>query len=99
MRRLFIIGILLLTGMTIHAQQFFNLTAQEVKVDSVLPVFNYAHELGYHYADSSYTVTIDYPEFIPMSQEDIERYQQISGAPLGEFPEIFLPGSVIDIIS
>ena len=79
---------LLLTGMTIHAQQFFNLTAQEVKVDSVLPVFNYAHELGYHYADSSYTVTIDYPEFIPMSQEDIERYQQISGAPLGEFPEI-----------
>ena len=65
--------------MMMHAQRFFNLTAQEVKVDSVLPVFNYAHELGYHYADSIYSVTIDYPEFINMSDDDVLRYQQLMG--------------------
>ena len=45
-------------SMTMHGQQFFNLTAQEVKIDSVLPVFNYAHELGYCYQDSTYQVSI-----------------------------------------
>lgn len=71
-----------------QSQRFFNLTAEEVKIDSLLPVFNYAQELGYGYEDSTYTVTIEYPEFIPMSADDIERYQRISGRPLGELPEI-----------
>ena len=79
---------MLLVSMMMHAQRFFNLTAQEVRIDSVLPVFNYAHELGRHYADSTYTVTIDYPEFIAMTDEDVERYQRLSGLPLGEMPEI-----------
>ena len=75
--------------MMMHAQQFFNLTAQEVKVDSVLPVFNYAHELGYHYADSIYSVTIDYPEFINMSDDDVLRYQQLMGdRKPGAMPEV-----------
>ena len=83
-----------LSLMTVSAQRFFNLTADEVKIDSVLPVFNYAHELGYDYADSTYSVTIAYPEFIPMSAVDIERYQRISGRPLGELPEIVQQMSV-----
>ena len=58
---------------TATAQRFFNLTAQEVKIDSVLPVFNYAYELGYGFKDSTYSVTIDYPEFITMSHADVER--------------------------
>ena len=80
---------MLLLSVAMHAQRFFNLTAQEVRIDSVLPVFNYAHELGYHYADSTYTVTIDYPEFIAMSEDDVQRYLQISGGrPLGAMPEV-----------
>ncbi len=70
------------------AHKFFNLTAQEVKIDSVLPVFNYAQELGANYADSTYTVTIEYPEFIPMSDEDVERYKSLSDKPLYSLPEI-----------
>ena len=77
-----------LLSLPVSAQQFFNLTAQEVKIDSVLPVFNYAVPLGYHYADSTYEVMIDYPEFIPMSEEDIRRYHELSDRPLAAMPEI-----------
>ena len=75
--------------MMMHAQRFFNLTAQEVKIDSVLPVFDYAHELGYNYGDSTYSVTIDYPEFITMSSDDVLRYQKLMGNRVpGEMPEM-----------
>ena len=79
MRRIIIIGIgLLLTSLTMQAQRFFNLTADEVRIDTLLPVFNYAYPLGSHYADSTYEVSIDYPEFVPMSAEEIERYERIT---------------------
>ena len=71
-----------------RAQQYFNLTAQEVRIDTLLPAFHYAHPLDEHYGDSTYTVEITYPEFIDMSDADIERYQQLSGRPLGALPEI-----------
>ena len=61
-----------------QAQHFFNLTADEVRIDTLLPVFNYAYPLGSHYADSTYTVAIEYPEFVPMSREEIERYKRIT---------------------
>ena len=62
---------------------FFNLTADEVRIDTLLPVFNYAYPLDSHYADSTYEVSIEYPEFVPMSAEEIERYQAISREQLG----------------
>ena len=67
---------------------FFNLTADEVRIDTLLPAFHYAHPLGAHYADSTYTVEITYPEFIDMSPSDIKRYQELSGRQLGEMPEV-----------
>ena len=84
----------LLTCLPTSAQQFFNLTAQEVRIDSVLPVFNYTHQLGYDYGDYTYRVAIDYPEFIPMSDADVKKYEQLSGTPLSELPEITLSTSV-----
>ena len=86
--------LLMLVGLTANAQRFFNLTAQEVRIDTLLPAFHYAHPLGEHYADSTYTVAILYPEFIDMAPADIERYQQLSGRPLGELPEIYQSVSV-----
>lgn len=77
-----------------RAQKFFNLTAEEVRIDTLLPAFHYAHPLGEHYADSTYSVKIVYPEFLPMSAADIKRYQQLSGRPLGEMPEIYQTMSV-----
>ena len=92
MRRYIIIGIgLLLTSIAMQAQRFFNLTADEVRVDTLLPVFNYAYPIGPHYADSTYEVSIEYPEFVPMSHEEIERYERITNYKLRNTNEISLP--------
>ncbi len=70
---------LLIGGLKAEAQEFFNLTAQQVRIDSLLPVFNWQKQLGPNYADSIYTVAIEYPEFIDMQEADVRRYQQIIG--------------------
>ena len=80
---------MLMLVVTASAQtRFFNLTADEVRIDSVLPYFSYRHWLGANYNDSTYTVQIDYPEFIDMSLSDIEKYKLISTEVPGMLPEI-----------
>lgn len=71
-----------------NAQDFFNLTADEVRIDSVLPVFTYTKQLGANFSDSVYEVRIAYPEYIPMSKADIERFKRISNKPLPKLPEV-----------
>ena len=78
MRRYLIVMATLLLSVMAHAQHFFNLTADEVKIDSVLPCFSYQQALGTCYADSVYEVNIAYPEFMEMSKGDIARYQAIT---------------------
>jgi len=87
-QRLIIGSVLLFLCQLAVAQEFFNLTAQEVKIDSILPLFTHTIELGPNYADNNYSVSIDYPEFIDMSKADIARYQKITDKPLPEIPEI-----------
>ena len=89
MKRYIILTILCLS-LSAHAaaQVFFNLTANEVKIDSLLPLFTYQQELGAHYADSVYEVSIDYPEFFDMSAADIKRYHAISQDELPELPVV-----------
>ena len=41
-------------SLTTQAQRFFNLTAEQVRIDSLLPVFTHHVALGQHYADSTY---------------------------------------------
>ena len=77
------------------AQNFFNLTASEVKIDSLLPCFNYQQPLGPHYADSVYEVSIIYPEFIPMSEGDVARYQALSTDCPAALPQIDSHVSVV----
>ena len=79
---------LLCCHLSVRAQGFVDLTADEVRIDSLLPVYTWQKPLGPHYADSTYSVSIEYPEFEEMTKAEIERYQQISGAPLKELPEI-----------
>ncbi len=67
-----------------QAQRFFNLTSQEVKVDSVLPQFVYSLPLQGDYQDSIYTVTVKYPEYVDMPATDISHYNRLSGAALPE---------------
>lgn len=70
------------------AQQFFNLTADEVRIDSLLPSFTYSKDLGAAYADSTYSVTIEYPEFIDMSNSDIEKLRAIGATSFPTLPKV-----------
>jgi hypothetical protein len=74
--------------LTAEAQAIFDLTASQVKIDSLLPVFTWQKQLGPRYMDSVYTVSIAYPEFINMSEADIRRYERISGKPLPAIPDV-----------
>lgn len=71
---------LALSPAVMMAQKFFHLTADDVKVDSIMPYFEYSIPLGEAYADSTYTVTIDYPEFTDMNKSDIEKYNKFHHA-------------------
>ena len=75
-------------ALAVAAQQFVNLTAQQVKVDSVLPVVTHRWPLPLHHADSVYTPVIEYPEFIDMAQADIDRYHRITADTLPPLPVI-----------
>lgn len=82
--RIFFVWIaLLVLALPAKAQlRFFNLTADEVKVDSVLPHFLYSIPLPENYQDSVYTVSVKYPEYMDMTVSDVANYNRISGAAL-----------------
>lgn len=80
--------LLLFSCLGIEAQRFFNLTAPQVRIDSVLPQFTYSIPLYDNYADSTYTLSIEYPEFIPMGDADVRSYYAITKEPLPKLPHI-----------
>lgn len=86
--RLLLLTLLLLVLLPVSASQkkFFNLTASEIKVDSLLPRFVYSVPLSENYSDSIYSVTITYPEFVDMTPDDIKDYNHVSGAALPSLP-------------
>ena len=90
MKRKILVFLLLLLAVSAHAQKqrFFNLTVEDVTIDSLLPHFTYAIHIGENYADSIYQLEIRYPEFLDMNATDVVRYNALSGAPLPTLPEI-----------
>lgn len=78
----YIVVLALCFGLPMQAQKFFNLTADEVKIDSVLPHFIYSKPLAGDYQDSIYTVSIKYAEYVDMTVADINNYNRISGSAL-----------------
>lgn len=89
-RRLYLFILSLLLCLNVGAaQRFFNLTNDEVRVDSVLPLFSYTIPLGDDYGDSVYTATIKYPEFVDMTTADISNYNILSdSAALPALPSV-----------
>ncbi len=77
--RQFLLFLLTCAAFPAHAQRFFNLTSDQVSVDSVMPSFAYTMPLPPSYGDSIYTATILYPEFIDMTPLDLERYLRLGG--------------------
>jgi len=80
----------ILAAGALHAQtqRFFNLTVDDVTIDSLLPEFTYSIPLGRNYNDSTYTLSMRYPEFIDMSDGDIRLYNKVSGKPLPTLPDV-----------
>lgn len=78
MRKLYTIILLLSCIITVQAQKrFYNLTAEELRIDSFLPNVAYSVPLPYNYQDSTYTLSIRYPEYIDMPASDVRKYKAI----------------------
>ena len=91
MKKLIILAIVAVMGFaTVRAQysQYFNLTAEEVRIDRRLPIFNYSFDLGTDYQSSEYGVELTYPQFIDMTKEDIAKLRAIPHDSLPELPVV-----------
>lgn len=80
--------LLFIACLGVQSQRFFNLTYEQVRVDSILPHFGYAIPLPENHQDSIYTVSIVYPEFAEMTRADIANYNANWGAALPEMPKL-----------
>ncbi len=78
MRKLYTIILLLTCIITVQAQKrFYNLTAEDLRIDSSLPNVAYSIPLPHNYQDSTYTLSIRYPEYIDMPASDVRKYKAI----------------------
>ena len=77
-----IISLLLMHLGSKAQQQFYNLTADDVRIDSVLPSVAYSFPLPSNYTDSIYEISILYPEFYDMTDADILAYKAVKGSEL-----------------
>lgn len=87
-RNILLTILLFLCTLFANAQKFFNLTAEDVKISDELPCFSYSQKLGRQYADSIYSVTVEYPEYIDVSKSDIGKIRKISSAALPAEPVV-----------
>lgn len=72
---------LMMAGQRAEAQEFFNLTAAQVRIDDCLPFFTHSFDLPSNYADSVYYVSIEYPEYLDMSDDDVAKYRELASDP------------------
>lgn len=61
------------------ASEFVDLTADEMSIDSVLPLQTCFFSLPKNYRDSIYTIRLLYPEYLPLTKKEIRRYKQLTG--------------------
>ena len=89
MKRTLILAFVAVLGFaTSWAQEYFNLTAEEVSIGERLPIFNHSIQLGLDYSSSSYDVELQYPQFIDMSNEDVAKLKTMLTDSLPELPVV-----------
>ena len=69
-----------------NAQTFRNLTADEVRIDDALPVVSQQFDIDD--ANGRYSVSLDYPEYIDMTQADIRRLKKLTDQTFPSEPHI-----------
>lgn len=71
------------------AQQFFHLTADELRVDTLsAPQFTHVMPLPEAWRDSVYTVRIVYPEYADMAAADVANYKRLVAEQLDAEPKV-----------
>ena len=94
MKKLIVLAFVAVLGYVTSRAQYFNLTADEVRIGERLPIFNYSFDLGTDYQSSAYDVELAYPQFIDMSRGDINRLKSLMKDSLPELPVVHTTMSV-----
>lgn len=79
---------LLCLGVNAQAQRFYNLSPEDVKIETKLPIFACSIPLSGAFSDSVYTAFIRYPEFIDMSPSDVANFRRLSDSIPMSLPKI-----------
>lgn len=77
-----------LSPLKAQVQRFYNLTADEVAIGQTLPEFTCSMPLDGNFADSLYTVSLLYPEFIDMTPSDISAMKALGVDTLPAMPVV-----------
>ena len=87
---IFVLAAFLAVSAGAQQKKFFNLSADEVRVDTILSEFAQTMPLEGRYNDSIYKAEILYPGFVDMTEAEVEMLKQYHPGvlPLGELPAI-----------
>ena len=88
MKKLIVLALVAVLGFATSRAQYFNLTADEVRIGDRLPIFNHSFDLGADYQSAAYDVELTYPQFIDMSRGDISRLKALMNDSLPELPVV-----------
>ena len=94
MKKLIVLALVAVLGFATSRAQYFNLTADEVRIGDRLPIFNHSFDLGADYQSAAYDVELTYPQFIDMSSEDINKLKSLMKDTLPELPKVHATVSV-----
>lgn len=89
MRKAIMLIMLLMTAMHAMSQQFIHLTDEQLRIDSVsVPSYTQTTPLDGAWRDSSYVVSIVYPEFRDMTAQEAADYLRYNALKPGEMPSL-----------
>lgn len=88
MKKFAIVLMTMLCALTARAQEFVDLTPSDVSIDTILPYYTKSIPLPQNYSDSVYRVKIIYPEFIPFTEKEVQRFKQLCNDSLPALPAV-----------
>ena len=88
MMRYVLISIMMLALLPVRAQGEMEVDWAAYAQDTVLPLFTHSIDLGYNHVGREYQAVIEYPELLPLTSEEIERYSLPKEGALPEWPDI-----------
>lgn len=84
----FLIAALCLLPQALCAQEFVTLPREELRIDSVLPLFTHRIPLERDFASYDYAVRIEYPEFEAVTPDEAARLRQMDLDELPALPQV-----------